>query len=93
MGGFRIGGEAIMAENAKMYFIGGKQFGKFEEDNPAIFGQRSDQLDDFTLGVNWYLGQPWIIRAQFTRINNMSNVEAYAYDRNDYSLTVRRNFN
>ena len=92
IGGFRLGGEVIFAEAAKMYFIGGKQFGRFEEVNPAISSQRNDQLDDVTLGVNWYLGQPWTIRAQFTRIFNMSNVEAYAYDRNDYSLTIRRNF-
>jgi outer membrane protein len=93
MGGFRVGGEAIVAKNAKLYFIGGEQFGRFEEVNPAIFSQRSDQLDDFTFGMNWYFGKPWIIRAQFTRIYNMSNVEAYAYDRSDYSLTLRRNFN
>jgi len=32
------------------------------------------------------------MRAQLVRLNTMSNVAVYSYDRTDYSLTLRRNF-
>jgi outer membrane protein len=91
LGGFRIGGQTV-GKSVKLYFSGGEQYGKFEEINPTISGQRTDRLDDLTLGANWYVNKQWTVRTQVTRFINMSNVDAYAYDRTDYSLTIRRNF-
>lgn len=91
LGGFRVGGQTV-GDSVKLYFSTGEQYGKFEEVNPTIFGRRTDRLDDLTLGANWYLNEQWTARLQLTRFINMSNVDAYAYDRTDYSLTIRRNF-
>ncbi len=90
-GGLRVGGEAV-GEKAKLYFSAGIQQGNFDKVDALISGQRSDRLDDFTLGVDWYLDNAWTMRAQWVRFNNMSNVDAYSYDRTDYSLSMRRNF-
>ncbi len=92
LGGFRVGGQAVSGESVKLYFSAGEQFSKFDNINPSISSQRSDHLDDFTLGAEWYLDKLWTVRTQWLRFNNMSNVDAYAYDRTDYSLTIRRNF-
>ena len=92
LAGFRFGGQTT-GENVKLYFSAGEQFGKFEETNPTILSQRSDRLDDVTLGANWYLDRQWTANMQMTRFINMSNVDAYAFDRTDYFLTIRRNFN
>lgn len=90
-GGFRIGGKAAAGERAKLFVSAGVQDGNFDNVNPSISGQRTDRLDDFTLGAEWYLDKFWTVRTQWMRYNNMSNVSAYSYDRTDYSLTIRRN--
>ena len=92
LGGFRVGGQAVSGERVKLYFSAGEQFSKFDNVNPSISSRRSDLLDDFTFGADWYLDKLWTVRTKWIRFNNMSNVGAYAYDRTDYSLTIRRNF-
>ncbi len=91
-GGFRVGAQAAIGDIAKLFFSAGVQVGSFDKVNTTISGQRTDQLDDWTLGANWYLDNLWTVRPQLTRFNNMSNVAAYSYDRTDISLTIRRNF-
>jgi tetratricopeptide (TPR) repeat protein len=90
--GIRAGGQAVVGDRAKLYFSAGEQFGNFSNVNPLISGHRSDRLSDLTVGVNWYLDNLWIVRPQLVRYINSSNVATYAYDRNDFSLTIRRNF-
>jgi tetratricopeptide (TPR) repeat protein len=90
--GIRAGGQATVGDSAKLFFSAGEQLGYFSNVDPLISGHRIDRLADLTLGVNWYLDDLWVVRPQIVRYLNTSNLAAYAYDRNDYSLTVRRNF-
>ena len=90
--GIRAGGQAAMSNNAKLYISAGEQVGYFSEENPVISGYRLDRLGDLTIGVNWYPDKLWIVRPQMVRYINTSNIGSYSYDRNDYSLTIRRNF-
>jgi tetratricopeptide (TPR) repeat protein len=89
-GGMRIGGQAT-GGRVKVYFSAGEQLGEFADENPTIDSQRTDRLDDVTLGAYWYLDQLWTANLQFTRYVNMSNVETDSYDRSDYSFAIRRN--
>lgn len=91
--GIRAGGQAAVGDKAKLFFSAGEQLGNFGNVNPLISGHRTDRLGDLTVGVNWYLDNLWVVRPQLARYINTSNVAVYSYDRNDYSLTVRRNFN
>ncbi len=90
--GMRLGGKAVIGARTKLYASAGLQQGRFDNIDPVILSRRSDRLDDFTMGINWYLGDPWLLSLQFARYNNMSDVDLYSYDRSDYSLTIRRNF-
>ncbi len=90
--GIRAGGQAAVGESAKLFFGAGEQFGYFSNVDPLISSHRTDRLGDLTVGVNWYLDDLWVVRPQLARYINTSNVAVYSYDRNDYSLTVRRNF-
>jgi hypothetical protein len=90
--GIRAGGQAVVGDRAKLYFSAGEQLGNFSNVNPLISGHRTDRLSDLTVGVDWYLSNLWMVRPQLARYINSSNVAAYAYDRNDYSITIRRNF-
>jgi hypothetical protein len=90
--GIRLGGQAAIGARTKLFARAGLQQSRFDNIDPVISSRRSDRLDDFTLGVNWHLDDPWLLSLQFERFNNMSNVDLYSYDRSDYSLTIRRNF-
>ena len=90
--GIRAGGQAAVSDSAKLFFSAGHQFGYFGDVDPVISGHRIDRLSDLTVGMNWYAGNSWIVRPQIVRYYNASNVASYAYDRNDYSVTIRRNF-
>ncbi len=90
--GFRVAGLAAVADQAKLFFSAGQQYGIFSNVDPAISSQRIDRLSDLTLGMNWYLDNQWIVRPQLVRYLNVSNVAAYTYERSDFSLTLRRNF-
>lgn len=90
--GLRVAGQAAVADKATLYFSAGEQLGNFSNIDPLILGQRSDRLGDLTAGVSWYLDNQWIVRPQLVRYINVSNVAAYSYERNDFSLTIRRNF-
>ncbi len=90
--GIRAGGQADIGDSAKLFFSAGEQLGYFGNVDPVISGRRADRLGDLTFGVNWYPDHLWVVRPQFVRYLNTSNVAAYVYDRNDYSITVRRNF-
>lgn len=90
--GFRVAGQAAVADRAKLFFSAGEQFGNFRNPDPLISGQRNDRLGDLTVGMNWYLDDAWIVRPQLVRYLNTSNVPLYVYERNDISVTLRRNF-
>jgi len=90
--GLRFGGQLAVGARAKLYASAGLQQGRFDNIDPVILSRRSDRLDDFKLGVNWYPDALWLLSLQFERFNNMSDVDLYSYDRTDYSLTIRRNF-
>lgn len=90
--GLRVGGQAIVNPSAKLFLSAGEQVGRFSDVNPLISGYRLDRLGDLTVGMDWYLGKLWMVRPQLARYINTSNVGTYSYDRNDYSLTIRRYF-
>jgi len=90
--GLRAGGQTLAGTSVKLFFSAGEQVGYFSDVNPLISNHRLDRLGDLTVGMNWYLGNLWMVRPQLVRYINTSNVTAYSYDRNDYSLTIRRNF-
>lgn len=90
--GLRAGGQTLVGASVKLFFSAGEQVGYFSDVNPLISNHRLDRLGDLTVGMDWYLGDQWMVRPELVRYINTSNVTAYSYDRNDYSLTVRRNF-
>jgi outer membrane protein len=53
---------------------------------------RSDRKLDFNLGLNWIPELNWSVRPNFTHTRATSNISIYEFTRNDFSLSVRRDF-
>lgn len=90
--GVRLGWQAAITDRTVAYISAGVQTGNYSKTNPLFLRQRSDRFQDVTLGSNWRWDKLWTLRTQLNYSRNDSNVEVYAYDKTDVSLTVRRDF-
>jgi len=90
--GLRVGGQAAIADKAKLFISAGGQAGNYSKVNPLFLRQRSDRLYDLTAGANWHWSKLFTLRPQLNLSRNNSNIPIYGYDRTDVSVTVHRDF-
>lgn len=57
---------------------------------PAVYGR--DVTQDRTLGTQWRFSPKWMVKAQVSQYNNLSNLSLYSYRRTESSLSIRRDF-
>lgn len=58
---------------------------------PLIVTRRDRRLD-FNLGLTWVPVVNWYVRPNYTYTRASSNIPIYEFNRNDFSLSVRRDF-
>jgi tetratricopeptide (TPR) repeat protein len=51
-----------------------------------------DDMRVMMLGVNWRPGKNWVVKPQFMRVRNISEVAGYAFEKNEYSVSIKREF-
>jgi tetratricopeptide (TPR) repeat protein len=91
--GVRIGSQTSVNENWD-YFNGiGFQKVKYEKQNAAFMTKRNDSTWDFNAGATWHDSKNWSVRPQITYSRTNSNITIYSFDRTDFSVMVRRDFN
>jgi hypothetical protein len=90
--GLRAGGQTAIYEKIDAYANVGYQTGRYNKENSAFLDTRNDKLVDVTLGGNWHFEKLWTMRPQISYSRNNSNIQIYAFDRIDASITVRRDF-
>jgi tetratricopeptide (TPR) repeat protein len=90
--GIRINGQTAITDKTTAFLGIGEQRGTYNKTNPLFLRQRTDRLNDLTIGADWRPDKLWTIRTQLVYSRNDSNIEIYAYDKTDVSLAVRRNF-
>ncbi len=91
--GLRVGGQVSLSAAVDFFVLAG-----YQERNdkymsaraPGIVGK--DRLSDLTFGLNWKLKKDWSLTPRLTLMHNDSNIPLYAFDRADFSITLRRDF-
>jgi tetratricopeptide (TPR) repeat protein len=91
--GIRLSGESMLRDNLELFVSGGIQSGKYDLTNSSFLVVRDDKQIDINMGLNYRYGTGWIIRPQFSLIQNHSNIIIDEYNQADISLTLRREFN
>lgn len=91
--GFRVGGQYMFSENIDFFAIATVQRMHFEKQNATFLAFRNDETSDLILGMNWRFRKDWTLKPQWVHSKNVSSVPLYAYERNEMSVTVRRDFN
>lgn len=90
--GVRAGWQTGIGANIDLYSSAGYQSSRFETRNVIFNAQRKDNQTDATLGVLWRVDRVWSVRPQVTYMRNTSNIDIYAFDRYEASITLRRDF-
>jgi tetratricopeptide (TPR) repeat protein len=91
--GFRIGGQYMFRENINFFAIGTVQRSHYEKQSATFLAFRIDDTADFSVGLNWRFMMSWTLKPQWVYSKNVSSVPIYGYERNEVSVTVRRDFN
>ena len=90
--GLRLVVQTGMGEEIDLFATAGAQFGKYLRENVFFLRSRHDEVFDLTVGMNWRPAAGWTVRPQYAYTRNDSNVSLNEFDRNVYSVTVRRDF-
>lgn len=90
--GVRLVAQTGLGEEIDLFAAAGAQFGRYLRENVFFLRQRRDEVLDLTLGLNWRPSPGWTVRPQYTYTRNDSNVSLNEFERNVYSVTVRRDF-
>lgn len=90
--GPRLGGQHKLLENLDLFASVGHQKGTYGKQNVAFQTSREDNQLDGVLGLVWRLDPNWTVRPMALYVRNKSNIPIYAYSRQDFSITLRRDF-
>ena len=91
--GFRIGGQYMFRENIDFFAVGTVQRMHYERKNATFLAFRNDETSDLVVGMNWRFMKSWSLKPQWLYSKNVSSIPIYGYERNEVSVTVRRDFN
>lgn len=90
--GIRFGGHMAVSNKSILFVNAGIQQGHYEKTNYWFQRKRVDQLTDLNMGINWQINKDWTARPQLIYAMNDSNIEIYAFNRTDISLSIHRDF-
>jgi outer membrane protein len=100
--GARLNGQIGIGSGALINSGLGFSRDQFDKERPIDFDikpdvqpvtlSRRDQRFDFNLGLTWVPELNWSVRPGFTYTRSTSNIPIYEFTRNDFSLSVRRDF-
>ncbi len=100
--GARLGGQIGVARGTVLDSSLGFEQNRFDKEREILFGTdpgvlpqiltRRDQRLDLGLGLTWTPEINWSVRPAFSHTRATSNIPIYEFSRNDFSLSVRRDF-
>jgi outer membrane protein len=100
--GVRLGGQIGVGEGLLASSGLGYSRDQFDKERPILFDTkpideaivltRQDRKLDVNLGLTWVPEINWSVRPSYTYTRSTSNVSIYEFTRNDFSLSVRRDF-
>lgn len=90
--GIRLTSQTALKENLDLYATVGVQQGKYDRINSAFLIYREDRQSDLTLGLVFRNDAAWSLRPQISLMRNQSNIPVNQYQRADFTLSLRRDF-
>jgi len=69
-----------------------KTYDKYTKKDPTIQDNRKDKTDNLSFSFSQEIRKDSSFELGFTKIKNNSNLDFYSYDKNIFSIKVRKNF-
>lgn len=91
--GVKVGGECKIDERTKFQFSAATQHSEYDGTNPFFLVKRKDTRYDLFLGFAYKPSREWTILSQFFYTRNDSNIAFDDFDRKQFLVTFRREFN
>ncbi len=92
LAGIRVGGQLNFSPQVTLFASGSYEERDYGGPDPLFLVDRGDQQTDFRVGVNYSPVKAWRITPQLAYTRNNSNIAINDYDRNQFIVTVRREF-
>ena len=90
----RLYGQYSIQEHSDLFATAGyserQDDSQFSRSLVTSYGK--DRTVDVAFGVNWRFAPSWSMRAQGARFENRSNISLYGYTRDEWTVSVRRDF-
>ncbi len=90
----RLYGQYSIQEHSDLFATAGyserQDDSQFSRSLVTSYGK--DRTVDVAFGVNWRFAPSWSMRAQAARFENRSNISLYGYTRDEWTVSVRRDF-
>jgi len=90
--GLRMGGQLTINPKTVFFATGSYEERDYGGTDPFFLVARSDQQSDLRVGVNYSPIKAWLVTPQLAYTRNKSNVAINDYERNQFIVTVRRDF-
>jgi outer membrane protein len=90
--GLRLAAQLAAGGSGEWFAYGSATSGRYGDMNPNFLVTRVDKQYDAGFGYSWRFAPDWSLRPQLAYTRNDSNIELYAYNRYDLSITLHRDF-
>ena len=90
--GVRAGGQLIFNSQWQLFGSLAAELRDNDEIDPIFLKKRKDKQYDVSLGLNFIPAHTWLVKPQFSYIQNQSNIELNDFDRTIVSVSVRKDF-
>ena len=90
--GLRVTLQTSLTEKVGGFVVLGWQKSNYDNVSTSFAVRRNDTLNDATIGLSWSFADRWTLRPVISLIKNKSNLGLNNFDRNDASITLRRDF-
>lgn len=90
--GVRVGGQLTINPQTVLFATASYEEREYGGTDPFFLVTRGDQQSDLRLGVNYSPEKAWRVTPQFAYTRNNSNVAINDYERSQFIVTVRRDF-
>ncbi|MBN9411565.1 MAG: DUF560 domain-containing protein [Burkholderiales bacterium] len=90
--GLRVGGQQPIRDNLAAFATLGYEDRRYGGTDPLFLVRRKDEQVNFNIGLNWVPAPLWRVTPQVALTRTSSNIAISDYDRNVFSVVVRRDF-
>jgi tetratricopeptide (TPR) repeat protein len=90
--GMRVGGETVIGPRVKLTAMAAGEWGQYDKFDTEFQVERRDIRQAYDLMAQYWLDRAWSLRLGLSYVKQSSNIPLYEYNRSEWLLMLRREF-